>query len=84
MRFRILLLAGALVAFATPALADHCPEDIRRIDAALAENPALTAEQLAQVRELRDRGLERHQEDYHGEALGALHRVLAILGIGHD
>ena len=84
MRFRIMLLAGALVAFATPALADHCLTDVAKIDAALAQNPALTAEQLVQVRDLRDRGLVAHEEDYHGTALGGLHRALAILGIAHD
>ncbi len=60
MKIRALALAAALAAFATPALAFHCPADGRIIEAAIALNPALTAEQLVFVRALWDGGMALH------------------------
>ena len=43
------LLSGALMS--TTALAYHCPADMKKIDAALASNPSISASQLATVKE---------------------------------
>ena len=43
----VLLTAVIAVAFAAPAFANHCPKDMAAIDAALAKNPKLSAEQMA-------------------------------------
>ena len=47
MKIRALAAALALVAFSAPALAFHCPNDMAKIDAALAGNPDLSADQMA-------------------------------------
>lgn len=49
---RIMLLLAALL-FCGSALAFHCPMDMKKIDDALAAGPALSAEQLAEVKQLR-------------------------------
>ena len=46
MKIRALAAALALVAFSAPAFAGHCPSDMAKIDAALAGNPGLGADQL--------------------------------------
>src|SRR5690606_19317189 len=68
-------LAGA------PAFAMHCPADMAKIDAALAENPDLTAEQLAEVKRLRAEGEEYHAAGQHQESVDTLARAMEILGI---
>lgn len=78
---RILLAAVAAIAVATPALAFHCPADMAKIDAALAENPSLSAEQLAEVQRLRAEGEEAHAAGQHQESVDKLARAMSILGI---
>lgn len=47
---RLMLLLAALL-FCGSALAFHCPMDMKKIDDALAAGPALSAEQLAEVKQ---------------------------------
>lgn len=76
------MLAIALsLAFATPAFALHCPADMAKIDAKLAENPSLTAEQLAEVQRLRKEGEDYHAAGQHQEAVDSLAQAMQILGI---
>ncbi len=77
-----LLLAGIVsVALASPALAGTCPKFVKAIDAAVAENPQISAAQLEQVKQLRDDGDALHKESKHTEALAALNEAKKILGI---
>ena len=69
------------VAFAGAAFAHSCPTHMKAIDEALAKNPALTAEQLAQVKALRAEGEKFHNEGLHAESVQALEQAEAILGI---
>ncbi len=78
---RILLAAVALGFFATPAFAFHCPADMAKIDAALAANPSLSAEQLAEVQRLRAEGESYHQAGQHQESVDTLAKAMEILGI---
>ncbi len=80
---RTLVAVAALVLFSTPALARHCPRDVKVIDAALARNTTLTAEQKAEVEKLRDEGERLHKSGRHGASLDALHKTMEILGIQH-
>ncbi len=82
MKMRSLVFVTVFAAFATPALAGHCPVDVRAIDAALANNPALSATQLALVVALRDHGNALHPSD-HGGSLALLHQAMEILGLDH-
>lgn len=73
-----LFLAGILaLGFAGPALANHCPSDIRTIDAALRGNPD------SEAKALRDEGAELHADGKHAESLEKLHEAMTILGIEH-
>ncbi len=78
---RIVLAALLTLAFATPAFAFHCPKDMAKIDAKLAENPPLTTEQLAEVQKLRKEGEDYHNAGNHQEAVDTLARAMQILGI---
>lgn len=76
------LAAAAILAFlATPALAMHCPADMAKVDAALAGNPQLSAEQLAEVQRLRAEGEEYHKAGQHQESVDTLAKAMEILGI---
>lgn len=75
----VLLLIGLL--FAGSALAFHCPADMKKIDDALAAGPALSAEQLAEVKQLRAEGEALHKAGKHQESVDTLAKAMAILGI---
>jgi hypothetical protein len=79
---RILYIATALiVSFATPALAAHCPKDVKRIDEAIQSTAGLSSSQMTEIKTLRDEGEMLHKSGSHGESLTALHKALTILGI---
>jgi hypothetical protein len=80
-----LVLAVALAIFAgfgaAPAYAYHCPADMAQIDAALAKNPNLSAEQLSKVKALRAEGEQLHKAGNHDRSLEVLGEAKEILGI---
>ena len=77
---RLMLLLAALL-FAGSAIAFHCPMDMKKIDDALATNPALSAEKLAEVKQLRAEGETLHNAGKHQESVDTLAKAMAILGI---
>ncbi len=80
--FKRTLAAAALVLLvATPAFAFHCPADMAKIDAALAENPKLSPEQLDEVKTLRAEGETLHNEGNHAESVKVLAQAMKILDI---
>ena len=81
---RPLLAAAALSAVAlaaTPALAFHCPQEMAKIDKALAANPKLSQADLTKVRELRAKGEAEHKAGNHQASLDTLAQAEKILGI---
>ena len=78
---QLFLTAIALVAFAGPAVAFHCPRDMAAIDAALAKNPNLTAEQKTEVMTRRAEGEKLHNAGKHQESVDTLAKAMEILGI---
>ena len=66
---------------AGPALAGRCPVDMRKIDAALAQNPQISAAQLAEVTDLRAKGAAQHKSRQHGASVNTLAKAKKILGI---
>lgn len=74
---RLLIAAVLAVGFASPALASHCPKDVKAIDAVLASHPN------AEAKALRDEGAQLHEQGKHKESLDALHAAMKILGIEH-
>ena len=77
----VLLTAVIAVAFAAPAFAFHCPKDMAAIDAALAKNPNLSAEQMAAVKKDRADGEALHKAGNHAESLVVLCRAEKALGL---
>ena len=75
------ILALVLAVGASTAFANHCPVDMQQIDAALATNPKLSAEQLAEVKKLRADGEAQHKAGDHAKSVETLGKAKAILGI---
>ena len=82
MKMRTVVFLGTLAAFTTPAMAGHCPVDVRAIDAALTNNPTLSATELALVVAQRIHGNALHPSD-HGGSLALLHQAMEMLGLEH-
>jgi hypothetical protein len=76
------IAAVLFVAAAAPAFAFHCPRDMAAIDAALAANPNVSAENLAKVKDLRSKGEAAHRAGNHQSSVDQLAEAMAILGIG--
>jgi hypothetical protein len=81
--FKKLCAAAMLLVVASPAFADHCPRDVKAIDAVLQMGTNLDAEQLAEVKKLRDEGEQLHKDGKHGQSLDVLHQALDMLGMKH-
>lgn len=72
----------AALAFATSTVfAMHCPADMKKIDAALATNPNLSAAQLAEVKAQRAEGETLHKAGKHKESVETLAKALKTLGV---
>ncbi len=65
-----------------PALAGHCPRDVKRIDAALKTTNVGDAT-MSRVKALRDTGNGQHKSGQHGAALATLHEAMNLLGVSH-
>jgi hypothetical protein len=74
------LFAATLLAAGT-ALAFHCPQDMKKIDDALAANPKLSAAQLDEVKKYRKEGEDLHKAGKHAESIATLEKAEKILGI---
>ena len=74
---RLFIAAFIAFGFSSPALAGHCPKDVKLIDA------ALTQQSNAEVQSLRDRGEMLHKSGKHKESLATLHEAMKILGVKH-
>ena len=77
----ILVAAAVVMAMTTPALAKHCPKDVKIIDQSLPKAKGLNKMQMTEVKALRDKGAALHKSKKHGEAIIALHAALKILGV---
>jgi outer membrane biogenesis lipoprotein LolB len=75
------ILGAALALLSAGALAFHCPKDMKAIDAALAKNPQLSAEQMSQVKKYRADGEALHKAGKHQESVDTLAKAMKILGI---
>ena len=77
----VVLAAAALALQATVAVAGQCPLDMKKIDAALAASPQLSAAQLAEVKALREQGQEQHESGQHSQSVETLKKAKDILGV---
>jgi len=74
-------LAAFLALATSAALAFHCPADMAKIDAALAKNPKLSAQQAAEVKKLRADGEALHKAGKHQESVDTLGKAMKMLDI---
>lgn len=81
MHIRHWLAGAAFVLASGAAFAFHCPVEMKKIDEALAKNPKLTPEQLAEVKKYRAEGEALHNAGKHQESVDTLAKAEAILGI---
>ncbi|MBB6092596.1 V8-like Glu-specific endopeptidase [Povalibacter uvarum] len=81
MSLRRTIVAALLIATSSVAIAGHCPMDMKQIDDALAAHPALSAEQLAEVKKYRAEGEALHKAGKHQESVDTLAKAKAILKI---
>lgn len=77
---KFLMLFGTLI-ISTSALAFHCPADMKKIDAALATSPKLSADQLSEVKKLRAEGETLHKAGKHQDSVDTLAKAMKILAI---
>jgi len=80
MSMKTLLFVAGLLASGS-AFAFHCPMDMKKIDAALAKNPMLSAAQMTEVKKLRMDGEALHKAGKHQESVDTLAKAMKILGI---
>ena len=81
MKIRLAALFAALTLASASAFAFHCPADMKKIDAALAKNPKLSAQQMADVKKYRADGEAFHKAGKHQESVDTLAKEMQILGI---
>lgn len=80
MKLRISLLAAALLVSGV-ALASHCPQDMKKIDDALAKNPKLTEAQMTEVKKQRAEGEALHKAGKHKESEEVLAKAMKTLNV---
>jgi hypothetical protein len=81
MTIRSLMIAASLALASSTAFAFHCPADMKKIDAALAKNPKLTAAQMSEVKKYRAEGESLHKAGKHQESVDTLAKAMKILKI---
>jgi hypothetical protein len=77
---RIALLAALALASAS-AFAMKCPTDMKKIDAALAKNPKLSAQQMNDVKKFRADGEALHKAGKHQESVDTLAKAMKTLNV---
>ena len=74
----VVLFAGGFLS--TPALAAHCPKDVKLINAAISN---MGDKKMSMGKDAAAKGLELHKAKKHGEAIKVLHAAMKDLGISH-
>ena len=75
------ILGAALALASATAFAFHCPADMKKIDAAMAKNPKLSAQQMSDVKKHRADGEALHKAGKHQESVDTLAKAMQILKI---
>ena len=78
---RKLALLAVTLLFAGSAFANHCPQEMKKIDEALAKNPQLSAAQMSDVKKSRADGEALHKAGKHSESLAELEKAKKILNV---
>ena len=78
---RKLALFAALAFASASAFAFHCPADMKKIDAAMAKSPKLSAQQMTEVKKYRADGEALHKAGKHQESVDTLAKAMKTLNI---
>ena len=70
-----------LLILSFPALAYHCPADMKKIDAALAASPSISDADMSRVQELRASGEKLHKAGKHQDSVNDLAEAMKLLGL---
>jgi hypothetical protein len=81
MKSRAVILFSTLLLASASVFAMHCPADMKKIDEALGKKPALSAEQMSEVKKFRAEGETLHKAGKHQESVDTLAKAMKILGI---
>lgn len=81
MNIRAMALLSVLMLASTGALAFHCPQDMKKIDAALAKGAKISDAQMAEVKRLRADGEALHKAGKHQESVDTLGKAMKMLGV---
>lgn len=81
MKIRNLVMAASLALASSTAYAFHCPADMKKIDAAMAKNPKLSAAQMADVKKYRAEGEALHKAGKHQDSVDTLAKAMKILNV---
>ena len=81
MKTTIAAATGLVAVLATPVYAFQCPVAVYQIDVALQAETSLGAEQLAEVKKLRDEGEQLHKAGKHGDAVAILAKAKELFSI---
>jgi len=81
MKTALVALAVASLFAAGSAMAFHCPADMAKIDAALAKNPQLPPDKLAEVKQQRADGEALHKAGKHQESVDTLGKAMKTLNV---
>jgi len=74
----VIVVAGGFIS--TPALAAHCPKDVKKINAAMSTMDKM---KMSTAKDAAAKGLALHKAKNHGEAIKVLHEAMDKLGIKH-
>lgn len=78
---RMSALVAALAFASGTAFAMHCPQDMKKIDDALAKNPKLSQADADAVKKYRAEGETLHKAGKHRESVDTLAKAMKILKI---
>jgi len=81
MKIRSTIVAMGLALASSSAFAFHCPADMKKIDAAMAKNPKLSAAQMTEVKKYRAEGEALHKAGKHQESVDTLAKAMKILNV---
>lgn len=75
------ILGFVLALASASAFAFHCPKDMKKIDEAMAKNPSLSAQQMADVKKYRAEGEALHKAGNHKGSVDTLAKAMKILNV---
>ncbi len=79
MKLQKTLALTAFTLMSGAAMAQQCPEQLKKVDDALAKNPKVPAEQLAEARKHRNMGESALKDGKQDECMDAATKALQLL-----